>query len=118
LRREAPGEAAQTAPPDAYRLAIDKDHALSMLMSMQQTLGEVCNELKHVNNSLDGLSAKVDKLSHWQSRVLGGVAVIICLWAVFSIFHDDVHFGPTSEKGAVTPNPGSMQKAGAAAPAG
>jgi hypothetical protein len=83
-----------TPSADRYVAAVEKDHALSMLMNMQQTLGEVVNELKHVAKELDGVCTKVDKLTHWQSRVLGGVAVVICLWAIFSVFRDDVHFGP------------------------
>lgn len=74
----------------------DHSFTLQAVMELQKTvavLGEKIDRMsadtRAIESKVDGVEGKVDKLSHWQSRLLGGAAVLVVvitiLWTVVNL---------------------------------
>ena len=60
----------------AYRSVLEQDHAISMLMEMQASIGQLRSSFDSLKSSVDGVKTKVDDLVAWKHKILGGAVVL------------------------------------------
>lgn len=65
-------------------------------MEMQKSLGEINASIKSLSSAIDSIKSKVDDLTNWKNRILGGAlvlgAVITVLGFLVGKFWDHVTF--------------------------
>ena len=94
-----------------HGLGIGGEMCQNMLVEIFRAVPRMQAQLEHIEESVDSTRTKVDDLSRkvedltcWKNRVLGGVAVIAFLWAGMKLVSDYVHVsvGKVASAGAVT----------------
>jgi len=85
-RTATPGTLPQVTPSSQGYTA---DFTLQGIMDLQKTVAVLCEKVDRLSSDvgslrtkLDEQGTKVDRLSHWQSRLLGGAAVLAAVVAV------------------------------------
>ena len=77
---------------------IGYDTGQNMLVEIFRAVPRMQAKLEHIEESVDStrrhvesLGRKVEDLTSWKNRILGGVAVVAFLWAGLKLLSDYVH---------------------------
>jgi len=93
-RSSTPGTLPDVTP--AASTGYTADFTMQTMLEMQRTLGDIgakvdrmSSDLQRLDSKIDGYGEKLEKLRHWQSRLLGGAAVltvvVAIVWTVLNI---------------------------------
>lgn len=74
--------APQTTPNSVGYGGSDHSFTLQTVFEMQKSLGELIATVNTLKTSIDSVKSKVDQLSDWKNRILGGAVV---LGVIFSL---------------------------------
>ena len=69
-------------PPKSYRSVLDQDFAISLLMELQKSVSQLETRLDHVKESVDSTKTKVEGLTSWKNKILGGAMVLGALISI------------------------------------
>lgn len=88
--------------PSARHEKIDGCAADNMIIEIYRTIPRMQAQLEHIcervdttakklDERMDGLEGKIDDLTSWKYRILGGVATLAFLLAGFKLVSEQVH---------------------------
>ena len=80
-RDTTPERFPEVAPP--YGAAVSGMHLVESMMQIQQSIGELKSEVRHLKEASDGQSKKLDRISH---VIFAAGVVIAILLAIGSFF--------------------------------
>jgi len=69
----------------------DGDMGQNILLDIYRAVPLIEAKLEHLEEAADSTKKKVDDLTSWKNRVLGGVAVLAFLWAGMKLLSDYIH---------------------------
>lgn len=67
------------------------DMGQNILLDIYRAVPRIEAKLEHLEEAADSTKKKVDDLTSWKNRVLGGVAVLAFLWAGMKLLSDYIH---------------------------
>lgn len=77
------------------------DMGQSILLDIYRAVPRIEAKLEHLEEAADSTKKKVEDLTIWKNRILGGVAVLAFLWAGMKLLSDYIHISIGKDSSSV-----------------
>jgi hypothetical protein len=87
---EAPPQSFPEVPPSAYAHSVGIGNVIESMMQMQQSIGELKSDVRHLANASESQSKKLDRISH---IIFASGVVLVIVLAVGGFFLNKIWDG-------------------------